>query len=75
MTPSRTNSYANELDEYLVIHPLDDEPELKKDPSKLGPLKLTPTVRISLFMLRGYLILMTVMLLYHLLDIAGVFRR
>jgi hypothetical protein len=33
---------------------------------------MTPAVRISLMVLRGYLILMSVMLLYHVLDLAGI---
>jgi hypothetical protein len=35
---------------------------------------MTPAVRISLTVLRGYLILMTLMLGYHVLDLAGVLR-
>jgi hypothetical protein len=33
---------------------------------------MTPAVRISLTVLRGYLIMMTLMLGYHVLDLAGV---
>jgi hypothetical protein len=33
---------------------------------------MTPAVRISLTVLRGYLILMTLMLGYHVLDLAGI---
>lgn len=58
----------------LVIHPLDDIQEQKLDPTSLGPLKMTPPVRISLMALRTYLILMVLMLLYHLLNLAGILK-
>ena len=64
------NSYAPEY--FRVIHPLDDEPEEKCSTEGLGPIAMTPAVRISLTVLRGYLILMTLMLGYHVLDLAGV---
>ena len=58
--------------EYMVIHPLDDVAEQKIDTRHLGPMRLTPTVRLSLLALRGYLVLMSVLVLYHVLDLAGV---
>jgi hypothetical protein len=64
------NSYAPEY--FRVIHPLDDEPEEKCSTEGLGPIAMTPAVRMSLTVLRGYLILMTLMLGYHVLDLAGV---
>lgn len=64
------NSYAPE--NFRVIHPLDDAPEQKCSTEGLGHIAMTPGVRISLRVLRGYLILMTVMLVYHVLDLAGV---
>jgi hypothetical protein len=36
---------------------------------------MTQPVRFSLFVLRGYLIVMTLMLGYHVLDLAGIFSR
>jgi hypothetical protein len=36
---------------------------------------MTRTVRVSLGILRGYLIVMTLMLGYHVLDLAGVLSR
>jgi hypothetical protein len=66
------NSYAPEY--FRVIHPLDDEPEEKCSTEGLGPIAMTPAVRISLTVLRGYLIAMTLMLGYHVLDLAGVFH-
>jgi hypothetical protein len=60
---------------YRVIHPLHDESEAKCSSEGLGHIAMTPAVRISLTVLRGYLIVMTVMLGYHVLDLAGVLRR
>lgn len=56
----------------LVVPPLSDRPERKVDTAHRPPMRLTPTVRVSLAVLRGYLILMTLMLAYHFLDLAGV---
>jgi hypothetical protein len=64
------NSYDTEY--FRVIHPLDDVAEQKCSAEGLGHIEMTPTVRISLRVLRGYPILMTVMLVYHVLDLAGV---
>ncbi|MGB8028864.1 MAG: hypothetical protein WCF30_04285 [Terracidiphilus sp.] len=64
------NSYAPEY--FHVIHPLDDVPEQKCSSEGLGHIAMTPAVRISLAALRGYLIVMSAMLLYHVLDLAGI---
>ncbi len=61
--------------EFLVIHPLDDVQEQKVETKHLGPMKMTPAVRISLLALRGYLVLMMLLVLYHVLDLAGMFSR
>ncbi len=58
---------------YVVIHPLDDSPEEKIDTENLGPMPMTNAVRWSLFSLRGYLILMFVMVLYRVFQLAGMF--
>jgi hypothetical protein len=63
------NSYARKF--IRVIHPLDDVPEQKCSSQGLGPIGMTPAVRISLTLLRGYLLAMSAMLLYHVLDLAG----
>jgi hypothetical protein len=60
---------------FVVIHPLDDLPEEKVDTRSLGPMPMTAAVRISLLSLRGYLVLMMVLVLYHVMDLAGVFGR
>jgi hypothetical protein len=38
----------------------------------LGHIAMTPAVRISLSVLRGYLIVISAMLLYHVLGLAGI---
>jgi hypothetical protein len=60
---------------FLVIHPLDDVQEQKVETSHLGPMPMTPAVRLSLLTLRGYLVLMMLLVLYHALDLAGVFGK
>ena len=61
--------------EFLVIHPLDDVEEQKVETKHLGPMRMTPAVRLSLLALRGYLVLMMLLVLYHVLDLAGVFAK
>jgi len=60
---------------FRVIHPLHDAPEEKCSSEGLGHIAMTPAVRISLRVLRGYLILMTLMLGYHVLDLAGIIHK
>ena len=63
------NSY--EQQSFSVIHPLDDVREQKCSSEGLGRIRMTRPVRISLAVLRGYLVAMTLMLGYHVLDLAG----
>ncbi len=60
-------------DHFVVVHPLDDTPEQKVDTSTLGPMPMTGPVRLSLMALRGYLVLMMLLVLYHVMDMAGAF--
>ena len=62
---------AKDQEEYLVVHPLDDVLEKKVDTEALGSMALTPTIRWSLYVLRGYLILMLILVLYHVFVLAG----
>jgi hypothetical protein len=55
---------------FYVVHPLDDLPEVKVKSDHLPPLKMTPTVRWSLLVLRAYLIVMMLLLFYHVFDLA-----
>jgi hypothetical protein len=56
---------------FHVVHPLDDAPEEKVDLAALGPMRMTPTVRICLLALRGYLLLMVGLLGFRVLQLAG----
>jgi hypothetical protein len=60
---------------FRVVHPLEDAPEQKCISEGLGQIAMTPSVRLSLKILRGYPTLMTAMLLYHVLDLAGALRH
>ncbi|MBV8586047.1 MAG: hypothetical protein JO308_07155 [Verrucomicrobia bacterium] len=57
---------------FYVIHPLDDIPEEKVKSDHLPPLKMTPSVWWALFALRGYLLIMLVLLVYRLATLARV---
>jgi hypothetical protein len=59
---------------FSVVHPLDDAPEEKVDTEHLGPMRMTQTVRICLFALRGYLLLMFGLLGFRVLQLAGMVR-
>ena len=58
-------------DQFVVVHPLDDVREEKMDTASLGRMSMTPSVRISLMALRGYLVLMMLLVLYHVIDLSG----
>jgi hypothetical protein len=60
---------------YVVVHPLDDVPEQKVGTAKLGPMPMTTSVKLSLIALRSYLLLMVFLVLYHVLDLAGMFAH
>jgi hypothetical protein len=55
-----------------VIHPLDDTPELKCDPDRLGRMALRPVVKWSLLALRSYLIVMILLVGYRVFGSLGV---
>jgi hypothetical protein len=57
----------------VVVHPLDDVAEEKIDVSSLKPIKITGAVKLSLMALRGYLILMAFLVLYHVAVAVGMF--
>ena len=67
-----TTQSAYEFEGFRVVHPLEDAPEQKCETEGLGPIAMTPSVRLSLIALRGYLVMMTLMLVWHVLDMAGV---
>lgn len=59
---------------FEVIHPLLDAREEKRRPENLGLMRMSRTVKASLLALRVYLISMTLLLLYHVLGLAGIVR-
>lgn len=59
--------------EFVVIHPLFDQPEQKRTGAGLGRMRMSKSVRVSLLTLRAYLVAMGGLLAYHLLDLAGAF--
>lgn len=61
-----------EVNGFRVVHPLYDVAEQKRSSDGLGKIVMTRAVRVSLAVLRGYLVVMTLMLGYHVLDLAGV---
>ena len=63
------------MDGFRVVHPLDDIAEKKCSTEGLGKIKMTWAVRVSLGVLRAYLILMTLMLGYHVLDLSGILHK
>jgi len=63
------------VNSFRVIHPLDDVVEQKCSTEGLGKIKMTRAVRISLGVLRAYLILMTLMLGYHVVDLSGLVHK
>lgn len=67
------HGYDEVLNRYVVVHPLDDVAEEKIDTEQLGPMSMTATVKWSLISLRGYLVLMLLLVLYHVLQLAGFF--
>ena len=56
---------------FVVVHPLDDLLEQKVETEHLGPMPMTTTVKICLFALRGYLLLMVGLLAFRVLQLAG----
>jgi|HubBroStandDraft_4_1064222.scaffolds.fasta_scaffold673276_2 hypothetical protein len=70
-----TMGMTPEMNGFRVVHPLDDVAETKCSTEGLGRIRMTRVVRISLGVLRAYLIAMTLMLGYHVLDLAGVVKH
>ena len=69
-----TMNVTQNINEFRVVHPLDDVAEPKCSTEGLGKIRMTRPVRVSLGVLRAYLILMTLMLGYHVIDLSGLLR-
>jgi hypothetical protein len=67
--------HTPEINGFYVVHPLDDIAEGKCSSIGLGKIRMTRAVHISLGVLRAYLVMMTLMLAYHVLDLAGVLQK
>ncbi len=65
----------NEKECFYVVHPLDDQPEIKRSVDDLGPMVMTRSVKWSLLALRCYLVLMGLLVTYHALNLAGLFGQ
>ena len=64
-----------DMNGFRVIHPLDDVAEQKCSTVGLGKIRMTRAARLSLGILRAYLIQMTLMLSYHVLDLSGLLHK
>jgi hypothetical protein len=65
-----TQVLNEDLERYVVVHPLDDVPEEKVDTESLGPMPMTASVKWSLVSLRAYLLLMVALVFYRVLSLA-----
>jgi hypothetical protein len=59
---------------FVVVHPLDDVPEEKFETEHLGPMRMTRTVKVCLYALRAYLLLMFGLLGFRVLQLAGAIQ-
>lgn len=57
--------------EFFVIHPLDDTPEMKVDVSSLGLMPRTPLVRWALHALRAYVGVIGLLIAYRVVELAA----
>jgi hypothetical protein len=71
-TMANTVRYNEDLKHYIVVHPLDDLPEEKVNTDGLGRMPMTTSVKLSLVSLRAYLLLMLGMVVFHVLQLAGL---
>ena len=60
---------------FVVIHPLNDAPEVKRSADQLGPLKLTPGCRIALIAVRAYLVAIMLMGGYRVVTLVSAIRH
>ena len=58
-----------------VVHPLDDIAEEKRSPVGMGQMHMSASVKFSLYALRGYLVLIGLMVAYRVLTLAGMFSH
>jgi hypothetical protein len=66
---------ATESAQYLVVHPLDAEPEEKRSCDGLGQIEMTTSVRAAFITLRIYLVLIFLLTLYRFIGLANVYAH
>lgn len=66
-----TQVLNEDLERYIVVHPLDDVPEEKVDIESLGRMPMTASVKWSLITLRAYLVVMIGLVFYRVVALAG----
>jgi len=67
-----TNPQMTDSDGFRVVHPLDDVAEQKRSPAGLGEMPMSGSVKVALYALRGYLILIGLMVGYRVMVLAGI---
>lgn len=78
MAPTNNEIQAEELRRfedlrrYYVVHPLDDVVEEKRSPEGLGAMHLSRSQKLALMSLRGYLVLMTAMVVLKAVALSGL---
>lgn len=61
-------------EDFVITHPLFDEPEEKIDADKAGPLKMGFAVKWSLILLRFYLIVIVLLSIYRVLQLGHIIK-
>ena len=65
-------AYTKDLNGYEVIHPLNDVAEEKCSDEHLGTIQMSRSVKISLFVLRAYLIGIVALAIYRFLAMSAL---
>jgi hypothetical protein len=73
MATIMTEARMTDIQDFQVVHPLDDIAEEKCSPAGLGRMSMSASVRFSLYALQGYLALIALAVGYRVLTLAGAF--
>jgi hypothetical protein len=65
---STRNEKAKIAEGFIVIHPLDDEPETKRSTDGLTPLRFTGIAAVAMFALRLYLCGMAILVILEIIK-------
>ncbi len=74
LKPISTESNGCEVAGVVVIHPLDDLPEHKRNGDGLGLMKMSKSMKCTLFVLRVYLFTVVGLAIYRILALALLHR-